>query len=148
MIRKIGLDDLDQVMKIEEDCFHEQWSRDMYRYEILDNEFKEFCGYEKDGRLVALIDYWILFESCQLANLAVLACERKQGFAKKLMEYMILAAEKKCCEVITLEVRKSNMEAISLYERFGFMEINVRKQYYRDLEDAIVMAKALGGGIV
>lgn len=47
------------------------------------------------------------------------------------------------CEYMTLEVRASNEAALNLYQKMGFIQVNVSKSYYPDGEDAIVMTLAL-----
>lgn len=61
--------------------------------------------------------------------------ERGRGIAKKMLGRLIEFADRK---PIMLEVRKSNLAAIGLYERLGFVMISERKNYYND-EDAWVM---------
>ena len=61
------------------------------------------------------------------------------------MEYLVDDCNQKQCSVISLEVRKSNFKAQNLYKKFDFIEMNVRKGYYEDGEDALFMMKALGG---
>ena len=62
------------------------------------------------------------------------------------MNHVIRMAEENGCEDISLEVRISNKKAINLYEKYGFIQINVRKSYYANpIEDAYLMMKPLGG---
>ena len=71
---------------------------------------------------------------------------RGEGLGEKLLKKMILAAEVMGSKKIILEVRVSNNVAYSLYEKLGFEEIGIRKNYYRlpkGREDAFVMSKSL-----
>lgn len=146
MIRKMCADDIAFVMKIEEQCFTSRWNEEMFLYEMEENEFGSFYVYEKNDKVIGFIDFWITFETCQLANLAITPCEQGQGYAKELMDCMIDYADRAGCENIMLEVRVSNASARHLYESYEFIEMNIRKGYYNDNgEDAIVMCKALGG---
>ena len=62
------------------------------------------------------------------------------------MDKIISVANESKCENITLEVRVSNVAAISLYKKYGFIIANIRKSYYSDNhEDAYLMIKPLGG---
>ncbi|MGX8833455.1 ribosomal protein S18-alanine N-acetyltransferase [Amedibacillus sp. YH-ame6] len=148
MIRKMTIEDIRAVMDIEEVCFTSRWNEEMFLYEIEENEFGSFFVCEDEGTIVGFIDFWVTFETCQLANLAVHPTYQKKGYAKEMMEQMITLASKAGCETIMLEVRVSNQKARYLYESFDFFEMNIRKGYYSDNgEDAIVMCKALGGGL-
>ena len=147
MIREMTLDDLDQVMEIEKEAFDEHWKRQDFEYEILEKEFSKMMVYEKDGLILRIIGYYILFDDAQITTLAVLDQAKRQGIALKLMTYAIEQCDCEKCSVLSLEVRKSNEAAIHLYEKCGFHEMNIRKGYYEDGEDALFMMKALGGNI-
>lgn len=147
MIRDMKPDDLDQVMIIEREAFCDHWKRSDFEYEICENEFSHMKVCEKEGRIIGMIGYYILFDDAQITTLAVLKEAQNQGIASKLMENMVQDCNERKCSVLSLEVRKSNEKAISLYKKFDFIEMNIRKSYYEDGEDAIFMMKALGGNL-
>jgi len=73
---------------------------------------------------------------------------RKRKIASNLLEECIRMCEEEGAEYLTLEVRVSNTAAIRLYEKYGFMTVNVKKGYYTDnYEDANYMIKPLGVSI-
>lgn len=138
--------DIEALLGIEERCFTSRWTEAMFLYEIEENEFGKFYVLEEDGILIGYIDFWITFETCQLANVAVDLPYQGKGYSRKMMDLMIDEANKDGCETIMLEVRPSNTAARKLYESYDFIEMNIRKGYYSDNgEDAIIMCKALGG---
>lgn len=145
MIRKMTNDDLDQVMMIEKEAFHEHWKREDFAYEINENEFSHMYVCEDNHQILGMIGYYILFDDAQVTTIAVLKEAQGRHIASQLMEYMIHDCNVKQCSQLSLEVRKSNDKAISLYKKFEFIELNIRKNYYEDGEDAIFMMKALGG---
>lgn len=146
MIRKMCMEDLVVVDKIEKESFSDPYRMDQYEYELNDSPVSCLYVYEKDGEIVGFIDFWITFEACQLTKLAVAKKARKQGIASEMIDFMVEEAEEQGCEAIFLEVRKSNLAAQKLYEKHDFLEINIRKEYYPDnYEDAIVMGKVIGG---
>ncbi|WP_294562267.1 ribosomal protein S18-alanine N-acetyltransferase [uncultured Traorella sp.] len=147
MIREMTPDDLDQVMEIEKEAFHEHWKREDFEYEISKNEFSNMKVYEKDGQVLGMVGYYILFDDAQITTLAVSHQARRHGIAYELMSYVIEQCDRQKCSVLSLEVRKSNEAAIHLYKKCGFYEMNIRKGYYEDGEDALFMMKALGGNI-
>lgn len=59
------------------------------------------------------------------------------------MMHLFDRAREAACEYMTLEVRASNEAALNLYQKMGFIQVNVSKNYYPDGEDAIVMTLAL-----
>ena len=145
MIRKMILNDLDQVMIIEKESFNEHWKRKDFEYEINENPYSNMVVYEKDNKILGILGYYILFDDAQITTIATLKEARGQHIATELMEYLIQDCNEKQCSVLSLEVRKSNYKAQNLYKKFEFIEMNVRKGYYEDGEDALFMMKALGG---
>jgi ribosomal-protein-alanine N-acetyltransferase len=87
---------------------------------------------------------WIIFEQAQLTNLAVNKKYQGKGYGRKLLEMGISLCQEAGCEIMTLEVRQSNVVAKSLYQSCGFEKVSVKKDYYQDNhEDADVMMKGL-----
>ena len=145
MIREMTIDDLDQVMIIEKESFNEHWKRKDFEYEISENAFSNMVVYEKENKILGILGYYILFDDAQITTIATLKEARGQGIATELLEFLIEDCNKKQCSVLSLEVRKSNSKAQNLYKKFEFIEMNIRKGYYEDGEDALFMMKALGG---
>jgi len=83
-----------------------------------------------------------MYEKVDIANIVVHESYRQQNIASAMIKYVINEALEKKCETITLEVRKSNLEALGLYKKFGFQEVAIREKYYNG-EDGILMEKKL-----
>ncbi|MGN1343431.1 MAG: ribosomal protein S18-alanine N-acetyltransferase [Traorella sp.] len=145
MIRKMELNDLDQVMEIEKEAFHEHWKRKEFEYEINENEFSNMVVFEENNQVLGILGYYILFDDAQITTIAVRKSAQGKHIGTQLMEYLIHDCNQKHCSVISLEVRISNDSAIHLYKKFEFIEMNIRKGYYENGEDALFMMKALGG---
>lgn len=146
MIRKMEERDIGAILEIEERCFTSQWTAEMFLYELRENEFGHFYVICENDKIIGFIDFWITFETCQLANIAIHPDYQHRGYSKQLMDKMIEVANQMKCETIMLEVRVSNTNAKNLYKSYEFIDMNIRKGYYSDNgEDAIVMCKALGG---
>jgi len=76
---------------------------------------------------------------CELLSIAVEPAERGKGLAKMLMEYCCNELAKLGIEKFFLEVRESNVAAISLYKKMGYEKIAERKKYYANGEAAVIM---------
>ena len=100
---------------------------------------------EEDKKILGIIGYYVLFDDAQVTTIAVLKEARGKSIASKMMNAMIDDCNSMMCSQLSLEVRKSNQKAINLYKKFDFIEMNIRKAYYEDGEDAIFMMRALGG---
>ena len=82
------------------------------------------------------MSYSIIYERAEVNYIFVLESYRGKKVASKMLDYMIKTCE--ICDNITLEVRKGNSIAISLYKNYGFKEVATRENYYND-EDGILM---------
>ena len=146
MIREMKIEDCSIVSQIDAHCFPVPWSEEQYKREFNENEFAYLYVLEDHNEIIGFIDFWITFDSCQLAKIAVLPSYRGKHYAHLLMDKMIERAQQENCEIISLEVRVSNTAAHKLYEAYDFIKVNVRKQYYQDNgEDADFLIKAIGG---
>lgn len=146
MLRTMTKEDITQIVAIDAICFPIPWKDDQYLYELEENDYALLYVLEQDHHIIGYIDFWITFDICQLAKIAVLPQYQGAHYAHILMDQMIQDAQAKQCETISLEVRVSNTNAKRLYEAYDFIKVNVRKGYYQDNgEDADVLVKALGG---
>jgi len=85
----------------------------------------------------------IASDECELLSIAVNADDRGKGYAKALMEHSHKEFAKQGFKNFFLEVRESNIAAISLYKKLGYEKIAERKKYYADGECAVVMTTSL-----
>lgn len=136
--------DLDSIVEIEEESFSVPFKRDDILYELENNPFSKTLVIEDgDKKIYGYIIFWITFDSATINRIAVRKNKRNRGFAGFLLQNAEKMRKKNDVEMVTLEVRASNVPAISLYEKYGFLKITVKKQYYEDGEDAIYMMKGL-----
>ena len=77
----------------------------------------------------------------EISTMAVLPEYRGRGYSKLLMERITADCSEEDIDEIFLEVRPSNAPAIGLYKSFGFKEAGLRKRYYADGEDAVIMVR-------
>ena len=134
---------LDDILKVEDECFLNAWTKQMFLEEIL-GKFSFYYVAEIDGHAVGYMGMWPLSGEGHITNVAVGKAHRRKGIAKALILHFIDIAKREGLEFMTLEVRKSNIAAISLYESFGFKCVGVRKKYYENSEDALLLTKFFG----
>ena len=138
-LREMTEADLDRIADLEIRCFSVPWSRDMLEEE-LENERAVYLVAQKSSVLYAYAGMWIIFDEGHITNIAVDPDMRKQGLGKYVLQGLLEVARKMGVKKATLEVRKGNIAAISLYERFGFRTEGIRKGYYSDNgEDALIL---------
>ncbi len=142
-IVKMTKEHIPHILKVEAECFSDPWSESMFLEEI-SGKFAHYYVVEIDGEAIAYMGMWSLSGEGHITNIAVAGNHRRKGIAKSLIEHFIDIARKENLEFMTLEVRASNIAAISLYESFGFTEVGVRKKYYENIEDALLLTKFFG----
>ncbi len=135
--------DIPQICVLEDRCFPKDgWSENAINAEF-QNTFSYFCVAECDRDIIGYGCIRHMDDTAELMKIAVLPAFRKQGTGGEILRQLFCLAEKKEATQMLLEVRKSNIPAQKLYEKFGFEEIGCRKQYYRDKEDALLFRKIL-----
>jgi len=140
-IRSMAEEDLKQVMDIEKISFHSPWSLESFINDLRRSDaISLVCQY--DCHVVAYLVAWHVMDEVHIGNLAVHPDWRQRGLAQKLIHQLFF--QHSDLRWAWLEVRKSNHPARCLYNKLGFKEISVRRNYYEaECEDAIVMAKDL-----
>ena len=131
------------ILKVEQECFQTPWSEKMFKEEI-SGRFSHYYVAEENGRAIAYMGMWLLSGEGHITNVAVSKNYRRRGIAKALISHFIEIAKSDNSEFMTLEVRASNVAAISLYKSFGFADVGVRKNYYENKEDALLLTKFFG----
>ncbi|MDQ3812595.1 MAG: ribosomal protein S18-alanine N-acetyltransferase [Armatimonadota bacterium] len=97
----------------------------------------------RDSAVCGYAIAWTVGDEGELADVAVAESKRGHGIGRRLVEAILPVCAARGAERIFLEVRVSNDRAQRLYERCGFARIGVRRRYYRNDEDALVMEKVL-----
>ena len=146
MIREARKEDLSRLVELEQQLFPaDPGPESAYLYEMDENPFAALYIYEEGGRIIGYADLWITYEQAQLANIAVAKEAWGKGIGTALLDHCVKQAVKSGCEVLSLEVRVSNIRAKRLYEKNGFIKAALRRHYYENGEDAELMIKPLGG---
>lgn len=139
-------EDFEQVLEIENECFKQPYTRKELEYEFNENPVNKIIVAESEGKIIGFIDFLITFNSSTIMQVAVTNKFRRQGIATQLMSEMEHSFPKEIddvVETITLEVRESNEAAKALYLKKGYELIVVKKNYYKDGENALYMLKRL-----
>ncbi len=140
------LKDFEQIYDIEQSCFVEPYTREQLMYEFNENPLNKILVAYDEDKIVGFVDYMITFNSATISQIAVLPNYRKKGLGSKLLEEMEKSFPKEiddAVETITLEVRESNINAISFYKKNGYENVVIKKHYYKNGENAVYMIKRL-----
>ena len=145
-LRRMKVEDLDCIMAMEKDLFTEPWPEDVFRREIADSKNSWSVVAEDERGIVCYSIVWLVRMEYHIANFAVRRDRHRQGIGRDLLDQVLSQGRRLGCVIASLEVRRSNREAIRLYESRNFRPIAIRKGYYVDNgEDAIVMIHDLAG---
>lgn len=138
-IEKITKKDAPSVAKIEKECFPTPFSEaDILGY--IDNPIWGFFVAKIDESIVGYVSFTQIIDECQIVNVATTPSARKMGVGKSLIGALLSYANENGCKKLFLEVRESNLPAISLYRKFGFIPVGISKNHYsQPTENAVLM---------
>ena len=145
-IRRMLRKDLEEVLAIERMSFPAPWSWFLFEQEFLfpQAHLLTACDRANSARVWGYLCFWLVAEETHILNLAVHPQWRCRGVGSRLLEYVVDFSRAKGGEEVFLEVRRSNLRAISVYRRFHFQALGIRRRYYQDTgEDAIIMGLRL-----
>lgn len=131
--------DLDQVLTIESESFPRPWNRTHFLNEMQSPHSFPLVAMSHDGLVIAFICPMQIIDEGHILDVAVKKEFRGQGIGRLLVEKVLEECRTLGAEFVSLEVRVSNLSAISLYKQMGFVETGARKRYYENGEDAMLM---------
>ncbi len=143
-IRPMQAIDLAEVLTIEQASYDFPWTEGIFR-DCLKKKYPSML-FVQQKRILAYVVFQFIVDECHLLNLCIRQEDRRQGLATKMVQYLMNQARQNDMGSIFLEVRKSNTAAIKLYDRLGFNEIGLRRDYYpgsSGREDALVLAREI-----
>lgn len=144
-LRLATVEDLPRILAVENQAYPSPWSETHFRSELK----KPYCRFliltdeETDSVVAGYIVFWMLFDECQILNLAVSMDHRGEGYGKKMLRKAVDLAIRAGLKRVVLDVRKSNHPAVQLYQGQGFSIAHFRKGYYSNGEDAYQMVLEL-----
>ena len=141
IFRSLESSDSAAIADLFEKSFSDGWDENMLRSGF-NGGLLHALGAFDGQKLVGVITYSLGIDSADVEDLAVLPEMRRKKIAK-LLVIQAIERIKRSVGKILLEVRETNAAAIALYISVGFKKISVRKKYYADGENALVMAKEI-----
>lgn len=145
MIEILKMDEthVSAIAEIEKLCFSDPWSENSISGE-LNSRLSYWLVAVQEGVLLGYIGSQSVLGESDMMNVAVHPDHRRKGVAEMLILQLMQDLKQRENLNLSLEVRASNMPAITLYEKLGFDTVGRRPNYYRHpKEDALIMKKAL-----
>ncbi len=141
-IKEMTGDHIDGVMVVENLSFKIPWSRQAFVDEITVNNMAMYFVALCNEQVIGYGGMWKILDEGHITNIAVHPEFRRCGAASVIIEKILEISGEKGIKSLTLEVRKSNIAAQNLYQKYGFKSEGIRKGYYSDTgEDALIMWK-------
>lgn len=131
---------LRQVLRIESQVYPRPWSAALFLQEMTRKTDRAYLIARYDSQVIGYAGIMLAPPEAHVTTIAVDPVWHRNHIGTRLMLGLIDAATARGCRSVSLEVRKSNVAAQRMYERFGFRPVGVRRGYYVETgEDAIVM---------
>ena len=139
-IVELVAEDIEAILEIEQVAFKSPWPREVFEMEFKNNRAYNIVCVDNTGALVGYCLSWLIYDEIHILKVAVNEDCQNQGLGRSMIEDTLEYFIAKGANHAILEVRLDNHSAIALYEKLGFEEIRIRKNYYRETgEDALIM---------
>ncbi len=137
-VQKMTEDDLNEIEPILNSEFDDFWNINNLKNDFANGNSVYFVA-RLNNEIVGFAGILKICDEANIMNIVTKINKRHLGIGSKLLEALISEAKKLGCTSITLEVNEHNTYAINLYKKFNFKRIGLRKKYYNNTDDAILM---------
>ena len=138
-ITEMSLFDLENIKDILISDFDDFWNYNILKEELESSNSKYIIAKTNDGEIIGFAGIKIILDSADIMNIVVKKSWRKQGVGNLLLSNLISICKISNLSSLSLEVNEDNLPAIHLYEKVGFKQVGLRKNYYQD-KNGIVMS--------
>ncbi len=141
VVEEIDFQQCNDFWEIDKQCFSDPWRLSDFEYQIKNPNYK-IIGAFVENKPVGFVNVQCIAGELTVNNIAVLKEFRKQGIGEKLLKAALEAFSN--ADAAFLEVRESNIPAQKLYEKYDFVKVGERKNYYQNpIENALLMTKIM-----
>ncbi len=132
---------IEQIAALEKNCFSTPWTENMLTDALFDPQASFIVAEDGEGGVLGYAGLHVVLDEGYIDNVAVEEAARRHGVASALLDVFCRFGQANLA-FLTLEVRASNAAAIALYQKHGFAQVGLRKNYYQNpREDAIIMTR-------
>ena len=138
VINKMTLSHLQKIKNELISEFDDFWTYSILKKELENPNSKYFVA-EINDEVVGFAGIWKVLDEIHITNIVTKISKRHIGIASKLLEQLIETAKNEKVTFLTLEVNETNINAIKLYDKYNFKKIGLRKNYYGQNKNALIM---------
>lgn len=144
LVRWMHHQDIPAVYAIECQIFPSPWSVDNFLYDLDRRDSNISVVGLIDGQVVTYSISYVAVDEFHISNFAVAPEFQRMKIGATMLEVTLQIGRDSNCQLAYLEVRRSNLAALALYQKYGFEVVGLRKNYYQnENEDALLMTKRL-----
>lgn len=123
--------------------FDDFWNYNVFKSELL-NPNSKYIKAELEGKIIGFAGIWKAVDIVHITNIVTAKSYRNKGLGSIMLNKLIEIAKLETdIDSITLEVNSNNIPAQKLYEKYGFKTVGLRKKYYNNKDNAIIMTKEI-----
>lgn len=143
IISKMQDEDIEEALLTEQSHNIHILSKNILKEDIKNKNYNYLVAKNNDGKIIGYIGISYVLDSADIISIVVHKDYTKNGIATLLLQEIFKFAKDNNIQKLMLEVRNSNIPAQKLYEKHGFKQITIRKNYYDNSEDALIYEKEL-----
>ena len=132
------ISDLEEIKDILNSEFDDFWKYEIFKEELANNN-SNYLVLRYENEIVCFGGFKTILDEADIMNIVTKKNKRNLGFAKLILSKLLNIAKEENLKTITLEVNENNLPAIHLYETFNFKRVGLRKNYYNNTDNAILM---------
>lgn len=146
-LKAISDSNLIHICQLEQQLFpDDSWDKSVLQ-DLFAQDYNHFFVVKELEKIIGYCIVQVMFDTAEILRIGVGQGYQGKGFAKNLLNNVVIFLINLSVEKLLLEVRADNISAIHLYQSFGFLQIHCRKNYYRLQNgltiDALILQKTL-----
>ena len=138
-LRRIERKDLESILVLEKLLYKDPWNERNFESELSNNDYAYMFVLEENDVVLGYCGFWLSYEFATITKVSINPVLQKRGLGYYLFNSVMNIAKELGATSFSLEVRESNIPAQKLYLKSGYKNVSIRKGYYSDGENAIVM---------
>ena len=135
--------DLENLKNFLQSDFDEFWSYDILLSELSSSNSRYIVAKNKDNTIVGFAGIKIILDEAELMNIVTRKDMRHCGIASSMLNHLLAICKENNIKLLNLEVNTQNTISINFYKKYNFNEVGLRKKYYDNTYDALLMTYKL-----